>query len=58
MAAQPLAGAVAVRAGSRPVTVAGGVVYIAALPLIGLAPSVALFVAASWSPPSAAAEWT
>jgi MFS family permease len=46
MAAQPLAGAVATRAGSRPVTVAGGLTYIAALPLMGLAPSVALFVGA------------
>jgi MFS family permease len=46
MAAQPLAGAVAVRVGSRPVTVAGGLAYTLGLPLVGLAPSLALFVAA------------
>lgn len=46
MAAQPLAGAVAVRVGSRPVLVAGGLVYMAGLPLVGLAPTLALFVAA------------
>ena len=46
MAAQPLAGAVAVRTGSRPMVVAGGLVYTAGLPLVGLAPTVVLFVAA------------
>lgn len=46
MAAQPLAGALAVRMGSRPVTIAGGLVYTAGLPLFGLAPTLALFVAA------------
>lgn len=46
MATQPLAGALAVRTGSRPVTVVGGLAYIAALPLVGFAPSVALLVAA------------
>lgn len=46
MATQPLAGALAVRAGSRPVTLAGGLVYTAGLPLVGLAPTLALFVAA------------
>jgi len=46
MAAQPLAGALAVRTGSRPILVAGGVAYVAALPLVGVAPSVALFAAA------------
>jgi MFS family permease len=46
MSAQPLAGALAVRLGSRPVTVAGGLIYTLGLPLVGLAPSLALFVAA------------
>ena len=46
MAAQPLAGALAVRVGSRPVVVAGGLVYTAGVPLVGLAPTLALFVAA------------
>ena len=46
MAAQPLAGALAVRVGSRPVVVAGGLVYTAGLPLVGLAPTLALFAAA------------
>jgi MFS family permease len=46
MAAQPVFGAVAVRVGSRPVVIAGGLVYTAGLPLVGLAPTVALFAAA------------
>ena len=46
MAAQPLAGALAVRIGSRPVTIAGGLVYTAGLPLVGLSPTLALFVGA------------
>lgn len=46
MAAQPLAGALAVRVGSRPVTIAGGLVYMLGLPLVGVAPSLAPFVAA------------
>jgi MFS family permease len=46
MSAQPLAGALAVRVGSRPVTVAGGLVYMLGLPFVGLAPTLALFVAA------------
>ncbi len=46
MAAQPLAGALAVRIGSRPVLVAGGLVYMLGLPLVGLAPAVVLFAAA------------
>lgn len=46
MAAQPLAGALAVRVGSRPVTVIGGLAYTMGLPLVGLAPSLALFVVA------------
>lgn len=46
MATQPLAGALAVRTGSRPVTVAGGLVYMAALPLVGVAATQALFAAA------------
>jgi MFS family permease len=46
MAAQPLAGALAVRVGSRPVTVAGGLAYTMGLPFVGLAPTLALFVAA------------
>ncbi|CAA9486884.1 MAG: hypothetical protein AVDCRST_MAG67-2189 [uncultured Solirubrobacteraceae bacterium] len=46
MAAQPLAGALAVRIGSRPVTVVGGLAYTAGLPLVGLAPTLGLFVAA------------
>ena len=46
MAAQPLAGALAVRVGSRPVLVAGGLVYTAGLPLVGLAPTLGLFAAA------------
>ncbi len=46
MAAQPLAGALAVRIGSRPLVVAGGLVYTAGLPLVGIAPTLALFVAA------------
>ena len=46
MAAQPLGGALAVRAGSRPVVIAGGLVYTAGLPLLGLAPTVVLFAAA------------
>ncbi|MFP5361787.1 MAG: MFS transporter [Thermoleophilia bacterium] len=46
MATQPLAGALAVRIGSRPVTVAGGLAYMAALALVGAAPTLALFAAA------------
>jgi MFS family permease len=46
MAAQPLAGALAVRTGSRPLVVAGGLVYTAGLPLVGIAPTVVLFAAA------------
>jgi len=46
MSAQPLAGALAVRIGSRPVTIAGGLVYLLGLPLVGFAPTLLLFVAA------------
>ena len=46
MASQPLAGALAVRTGSRPVVIAGGLIYTAGLPLLGIAPTLALFVAA------------
>ena len=46
MSVQPLAGALAVRIGSRPVTVVGGLVYTAGLSLVGIAPTLGLFVAA------------
>lgn len=46
MAAQPLAGALAVRTGSRPLVVAGGLIYLGGLPLVGLAPTLGPFVAA------------
>ncbi len=46
MAAQPLAGALAVRIGSRPVVVVGGLVYTLGLPLVGLASTLVLFAAA------------
>jgi MFS family permease len=46
MIAQPLAGALAVRTGSRPVTVAGAGAYMLALALAGLAPAPGLFALA------------
>jgi MFS family permease len=46
MITQPLAGALAVRTGSRPVTVASGLALMTALALAGLAPAAALFAAA------------
>jgi MFS family permease len=46
MVAQPLAGGLAARGGSAPLTVAGGLAYAATLALPGLAPTPALFAAA------------
>jgi MFS family permease len=46
MVAQPLAGALAARGGSGPLTVAGGLAYAATLALPGLAPTPAVFAAA------------
>ncbi len=46
MVAQPLAGALAVRTGSRPVTLGGAIAYLTALALTGLAPSAPAFAAA------------
>lgn len=41
LAAQPATGALVARTGSAPVTLAGGIGYCAALPLVGLAPDLA-----------------
>jgi hypothetical protein len=46
MIAQPLAGALAVRTGSRPITVAGAGAYLLALALAGLAPAPGIFALA------------